>query len=547
MLRRALLPLAAAMLPILAQTPAPRTSFRIKYVAEEAVYIDGGRAAGLAEKMKLTVRRGNADAVIAELEIVSVADASAVCEVRSSTAALAAGDTARLSSGDAQRSEMLRAAGGGTHYAQTITFTDGDPLDEEVREYMPHPPSPEVNRVRGRVGLEYTGISDQGGSGANSSQMGLVLRADMTRIGGSFWNLSGYTRLQLNSTSSSVQQQTLNDLLNRTYHLTLTYSNPRSSWTAGFGRFYLPWAASLSTIDGGYVARHMSRLVTVGMFAGTTPDPTSWNYNPNREMAGAFVNFEGGSYEGVRYSSTEGLALSRLSWKPEREFLFFENTFAFRRLFTLYDNLEVDQSHPTKEKPTANGTSVARSFLTLRFEPVKLISFDLSHNYFRDFPTFDPRLVGTGLVDRFLFQGLSGGVRVNLPRKMTLYASAGRNSGSSDPQASWNKMYGVSMADLLGTGIRADYHYSHFDSSFGRGSYQVFSLNREVWDALRLEVQLGQQNFTSAVTTQTRARYVNGNLDWTFARHYFAGGGVTVYRGQSQNYIQTFFSLGYRF
>jgi hypothetical protein len=66
-------------------------------------------------------------------------------------------------------------------------------------------------------------------------------------------------------------------------------------------------------------------------------------------------------------------------------------------------------------------------------------------------------------------------------------------------------------------------------------------------ESLRLSVLGGQQNFVSQLTTQTRARFVNGSLDWNFAAHYFLSGGVTVYRGQSQNYDQVLLTMGYRF
>jgi len=522
-----------------------KDTFRIKYVAEGAVYIEGGRTAGLAEKMRLTVSKG-ADVTI-ELEVVSVADSSAVCEIRSPGAPPRPGDYAKLSSEDAQKSQILQKMGSGNHYAQTITFTGGDPVDEEAREYVPRPPLPEVNRFRGRIGFEYSGIVDQGGSGATSSQVGLVLRADMTRIGGSYWNLNGYTRIQLSRTSTAASQTTLNDLLNRTYHVGLTYDNPQSKWIVGFGRMYLPWAPSLSTIDGGYLARRLSKRVTLGMFAGTTPDPTSWNYSPNRQEAGTFLNFEGGSWDGFKYGSTTGFGVSRLSWHPESEFVFFENSFSWKRYFSVYHSLQADRSHATTLQPTAAGTGVARSFLTIRFEPAKFISFDLNDNYFRSFPTFDPRLVGTGLLDKLLFQGLSGGVHLNLPYRGSLYVTVGKSSGTGDPIGSWNQMYGFAMNDILHSGIRADAHYSHFDSSFGKGDYQSVSLSRDLRESLRLSVQAGQQNFVSQLTNQTRARFANGSLDWNFAAHYFLSGGVTVYRGQTQNYDQVFFTLGYRF
>lgn len=537
------LPVVAVLMLAQQQPPA---SFRIKYVAEGVVYIDGGRAAGLAEAMRLSVRRQGAEDAVAELEVVSVAQASAVCEIKNATVPLQAGDVASLSAEDAQKSQILRSAGSGTHYAQTITFTEGDPLDEEIREYMPHPKLPEINRIRGRIGFEYTGIRDQSGSGANFSEFGVVLRADMTRIGGTYWNLSGYTRILSNS-STGPQQTTLNDLLNRTYHMALTYNNPRSSWTAGFGRLYLPWAASLSTIDGGYLARRVGKTATVGMFAGSTPDPTSWNYAPNREMAGTFVSFEGGSYDAFRYISTTGVAITRLSWRPEREFVFFENSLSFKRYFSLFHNFEIDRRHPTTQQPTATGSSVARSFVTLRFSPWRFVAFDLNHNYFRDYPTFDPRLVGTGLLDKLLFQGLSGGARLSLPYRASVYVDVGRSKGNSDPSPSWNYLYGLTFADVLHTGIRADAHYSRFNSSFGQGSYKSLGVSRQMTDTLRLEIQGGRQDFVSALTTQTRARFANANLDWTFSRRYFLGAGLTVYRGQSQNYNQTFFTLGYRF
>ncbi len=516
-----------------------RTVFRIKYVADGAVYLDGGKLAGLAEKMKLT--SGNV-----ELEVVSVAASSAVCEIRTPGAELHPGDTAQLSAEDAQASQLVRAAGSGSHYAQTITFTEGDPVDEEVRDYTPRPKLPEVNRVRGRIGVEYGSIFGQG-AGLGSNQASLVLRADMTRINGSYWNLSGYTRLRFTAVGTG-QQQTLNDLMNRTYHLVLTYNNPQSKWVMGFGRFYLPWAPSLSTIDGGYVARRISRTVTAGVFAGTTPDPTSWNYSPNREMAGAFVNLQGGSYDGLHYSSTEGLGLSRLNWRPEREFAFLENDFSWQRRFSVYHSMEIDASHPTTEKPQATGTGIARSFLTVRYEASKWLSLDVNHNYFRDFPTFDPRLAGTGLLDKLLFQGVSGGARANLPwRRASVYFNIGRSNGNNDPKASWNQMFGAALSDVLGTGVRADGHYARFNSSFGQGHYTALTATRDMWEGVRLQVQAGQQDFTSAVTASTRARFVNGNLDWVFARHYFAGIGTTFYRSQTQSYNQIFLSLGYRF
>ncbi len=528
-----------------AQSPAPRTTFRVKYITEDAVYLDGGREAGLSEGMKLSVTRGDGTqaGVIAELEITAVAATSAVCSVTKPQTGLKPDDLAELSAEDAQIIQAMKATQRSRNYPQVVTFTEGDPLDEEARAAVPHRPSPAVNRARGRIGFEYNSIRQAGGGA--SSQLGLAFRTDMTRIGGSYWNLSGYWRGRLSTRGGSPQTETITDLINRTYHLTLSYANPQSRWSAGFGRLYLPWASSLDTIDGGYVAGRISRSFTAGMFAGTTPDPTSWNYNPDRQLAGSFVNYTQGTFESVRLTSTEGVAVSRVGWRPERQFAFFENALFFKRYLSIYHNLQADQIKG--QQPGGNGIRVSRSFLTLRLQPLPFLSLDFSHNYFRMLPTFDPRLIGTGLVDQLLFQGASAGFRLELPMQWTVYSSLGRSDRTGDARRSLNQMYGVTKSDLFRTGIRADARYSRFDSAFGSGTYRAFSLTREVGQAVRIEIQAGDQDFISALTGQNRSRFVSANADWSLARHYFLSGGYTLYRGRLQNYNQLYFSLGYRF
>ena len=211
-----------------------QTAFKVKYVGQDIVYLVGGRGAGLAEGMKLTIKRraGGSDApeasgtaTIAELVVASVADSSSVCDVHNATAEIHAGDIANLSESDAETLAQSRATGGQRKYPQVVTFTEGDPLEEEIREEIPRPPLQEVNRARGRFGFDYSGIQSHGAVESSSSQVGGTLRADITRIGGTYWNLSGYWRGRLTS-NSYAGQQTLQDLISRTYHLSLTYDSP---------------------------------------------------------------------------------------------------------------------------------------------------------------------------------------------------------------------------------------------------------------------------------------------------------------------------------
>jgi len=532
-----------------------RTAFKVKYVTEGAAYLDGGSTSGLTEGMKLVIRNdpksssaapaGSAPPdTVAELEVISVAETSAVTDIHVPTRDVKPGDIAYLSSQDQEALAQKKNLTVSRKYPAVIAFSQGEPMDEEVREQVPHRPLPSVNRMRGRIGFDYIGTASHGGPGLNSSDVGLFLRTDMTRIGGTYWNLSGYWRGRLNA-RSSTGRPTLQDLINRTYHLNLTYDNPQSPWVAGFGRLYLPWASSLDTIDGGYFGRRIGPVATLGIFAGSTPDPTSWSYNPDRRIGGTFVNFEGGNYDRAHYSSTTGLAVSTLQWKIDRPFVFFENVLSYNKYVSIYHSLQADEPRGNAAV-TAPGAGVSRSFLSFRFQPFSRLELTFNHNYFRDIPTFDPQLIGTGLLDKYLFQGFSAGARVEVVKRVFLYSDLGNSNRTGDAKDSRNQMYGVTV-ERLPWSLRGDAHYARFNSSFADGSYRAFSLSRTFGDNLRLEGLAGSQSFGSALSSNDRSRFVTGNVESSLGARYFLQGGFTVDRGRLYSYDQWMFTLGYRF
>jgi hypothetical protein len=556
MTRLLLVPILATALASGQSAPsaAARRTFSVKQVVPGMVYLDGGSAHGLAEGMTLKLeRRVPGDARLAaqrivDLLIVSVATQSALAEVREPVKDLEpqVGDVAQLAGRDAEAFERLEAARRRQRYAQVISFTSGDPLEEEVREYVPMPQPSEVGRLRGRIGFEVNTLNDRSAGGRNSHQEGISARVDWTRINGTYWNLTGYWRGRWNTRQSGAQQQTMIDLINRTYTLGMFYNNPRSRYIFGFGRVLIPWASSLSTIDGGYAARRITSHITAGVFAGSTPDPTQWNYDPNRQMLGVFTSFEQGSFEKVRWTGTVGAALTRVRWKPERQFLFIENSVFAGAKFSVMHSMEADQKNP-RYMNGETGPMLSRSFLTVRYQPSPRLSFDVNQNYFRGLPTFDTTLIGTGLLDKYLFQGFSGGFRVQPMERLVLTANWGRSKRDTDEKGSLNQMYSAGWTRLPWIGARIDGRYTRFNSSFGSGSYESISLIREIRENLRLELQVGQQDFSGALTQQTRSRFVNGQADWSLGEHYFLIGGWLSYRGGVQNYDQIFFTLGYRF
>lgn len=536
--------------------PGLRTVFKVKYVADGVAYLEGGRAQGLSEGMKLEIEDTNLPAtqgesantgdprIVAQLVVSGVADTSAVTDIQSPKRPVKVGDLAYLSSDDAAALIQQRTLSATRQYPAVISFTEGDTLDEEAREEVPRPPLPSVNRARGRIGFDDIETISHGTSNITSSDVGMVFRGDITRIGGTYWNLSGYWRGELTKTSAA-SQQTLQSLLNRTYHLNMTYDNPNSTLVAGFGRLFLPWAPSLDTIDGGYFGRRVGKGMTLGLFGGSTPDPSSWDYSPDRVIGGSFVNFEGGEYNGLHYSSTTGAGISMVKWAMDTPFIFLEDTVSYKRDIAVYESAQFDNPKENSATP-APGPGLGRNFFTLRVNPHPRVELDFNYNYFRQIPSFDPTLVGTGLLDKYLFQGFSAGGRVEVWNQVWLSTNLGRSSGTGDAKSSLNEMYGITFNRMPWIRMRADAHYARFNSSFGTGSYESISFSRQMSDRLRLEALIGQQNFASMITSDTRGRFVTGTVETTLGPHYYLQGNFTTNRG-AMSYDQVMFSIGYRF
>jgi len=530
-----------------------RTRFEVRYIASGAVYLSGGREEGLQEGFRLRVKRlkpGEPELsakTITQLVVTAVAAHSAVCSIETPDAELQIGDIAEVVGDNLELLQALQQSKSARHYAQVVTFTEGDPLEQEQRDYLPRPRLPEVNRARGLVSYEFNNIADRN-AGYSTTQNGVVVRADVTRIAGTYWNFTGYWRGRLNSSfGASAQTQTLHDLLNRTYHIGLYYNNPGSKYVIGVGRVFLPWAPNLSTIDGGYLGRRVGKYATLGAFGGSTPDPTAWDYKPGRQMGGSFVAVDAGSFDNVRFSGTAGIALTRLHWQAEREFAFVETSFNWKRYLAVFHNLEEDRLTAGRLGNTQSGAALSRSFLTVRLQPVSWLAIDVNHNYFRNVPTFDTLLLGTGLLDRYLFTGLSAGLRVELPLGVAVYGSMGQNQRTGDARGSLNQMYGIAFRNVLQTRMRADLRHSVFHGPFGDGWYQSVSLSREVGERMQFEIEGGDQELQSLLSGHNRGFWMNSNVNRYLGAHYVVGAGVSLFRGSVQSYDQTFLSFGYRY
>jgi hypothetical protein len=494
-------------------------------------------------------RENASEAPIGAARVIGVATTSAILDVGASDREVQVGDWAELLAGDAERARRNALSG-----PQNTVHAPSRPVEDEEAG-SPRPAGQSIRqtgadeeplaRTAGRIGFDYSGISSSGSTPGSSTQVGMSFQSDIKHVLGTHWNLEGYWRGRLNR-HSQFQETTIDESLNKTYTMELYYDNPRANWVAGMGRLYLPWAVSLDTVDGGYFGRKFRGGNTSGVFAGSTPDLTSWHYRPKQRIGGAFTNFEGGDYDGFHYSSTVGGGLTSIKWKLDRPFVFEESELSYKGKVSVYHSMIGDAPQGTSTHGIRPGAGVSHSYFTLHYQPSAAVSLDVYHNFFRDVPTALTPIVGTGLADKLLFRGISAGTRVRPNRYFTLYTTLGTSQKTGDAHRSLNESFGGTWNEIARTGLRGDFHYSRFDSNFGTGNYKVLAVSRQMTNRLFWNVQLGKQELTSSPTQNGYSDFLDDSLDINLGRHSYLQSGYTYVRGETMNYRQWYLSWGYR-
>jgi hypothetical protein len=128
-----------------------------------------------------------------------------------------------------------------------------------------------------------------------------------------------------------------------------------------------------------------------------------------------------------------------------------------------------------------------------------------------------------------------------------LYTTLGGSEKTGDEHETLNQMYGITWSEILHTGMRADFHYSKFDSNFGRGEYRLLSFSRQLTNHAFWNLQLGSQDLISAFTADGQSRFAALSMDVNLGRRSYLQSGYTLVDGAAMNYRQWYTSLGFRF
>ena len=246
-------------------------------------------------------------------------------------------------------------------YPAVISFTEGDTLDEEARVQVPPPPMPSVNRARGRIGVDYMGTHVHGNSGVTNarSRTGRSPRHDAHRR-----HLLESQRLLARTADSNTYTGNSHPAGSDQPHLSPQHDVRQSELPLGRG--FRPHVPAV-----GHQPRYHRRRI---LRTAIRPRITARHLSPDRRpipppgatvrtaIGGAFVNFEGGSFDAFRYTSTSGLGFQHAQMEdrpPVRRSL--KTAVYYKRYVAIYDSLQADSPvgihRGGSPGPASHGTS----------------------------------------------------------------------------------------------------------------------------------------------------------------------------------------------
>lgn len=376
----ALATLTLASAPLAAEDARP---FAVSYLSSSAVYLDGGRADGLAVGARLRVERSGE--AIAELEVEYVAEHSASCRVVSQRAAPQPGDRVVL-----------------------VSLPEGaEPVAPEPAEPEPAPrvatpvlspaePEPDAGRVlrfrsSGSASFGFRSFGDDLGPSSEETTGRVSLR--LRNLGGRPLDLRLRARsreITRDGYGPSVAETQSSD---RLYELSLAWVPPDGRFHLHLGRLgYGPYPA-VGNLDGLLGEVRLGRRFWFGAFGGSRPELADLGFETGGEKYGAFVRFDHERAGGPGFAELflGGIVENDDDGEVSREYAAVEGRFGGGSRWWLSARTEIDLNRDWREEIAGRSSQVTLASFAGSFRLSPTLRARLSYNQRRPLLTAETR------------------------------------------------------------------------------------------------------------------------------------------------------------
>jgi hypothetical protein len=462
--RLACLAVGSALL-VAAAAAAAVPSYRVKYRSATTVYLEAGRAEGLAVGDRLGVMSG--ETAVAELEIVYAAEHSASCRVLSETRAVRAGDLAVVT-----RRGPREEAPAPAESPTTPKLAAPTPAPKPA----PEAPKPPWARVRGGVSLGYYQAWDNSVSDLGFRQT--TGRADLTlsEIGGQPLTFNLRLRGRRDVRARTVSFRTpQTEGADRLYELSLRYEPRSDRYSFEAGRVGVSSFVGIGYLDGFIGRLRVAPSLVVGGFAGKRAEPEGFGFEGSGSKYGALVQIAPAQRWAASYDVLLAAVRELEGNETSREYVSLEVRLRSRRAW-LSQHAELDLYRGWRKELTGKSSQLSNVTLSgnLRVSPSSTLF--LSYDGLRNYRSYWNKDVPEAIFDDLLRQGLRAGLNVSGRSGLALSANVGMRLREQDPlrpEIAMANAYSVGLgmghSRLLGGGLSLAADAAGFRNEYTEG------------------------------------------------------------------------------
>ncbi len=556
--RALLLALLFAALPVLSQT-----TVSVRYRSAETIYLDAGKAAGIDVGDRLEVLRGGQ--VIAEIEVIFVAERSASAKILSERQTIQPGDRTRLLGGGPAPSPAPEPA--------------APPPVEPRAEPAPAPePTPAPfslggrsrTRIAGAVTFDWESFTDRSTDEAEArSYDRSVARLNLRvrDIAGSPLQL----RLRARSLNVSRERSGFSTLpetesRDRLYEAALIWDEPDSRFAVRAGRLGTSPFVGLGYVDGILGEIRILPALAVGAVYGRRPELEELGFASSGSKAGAFLRL-------ARPANSEGreaeLLLAGIREEGEgdqplnRDYVTLETRFDSGERWSFFQRAEVDLAArqlnrgPAEEVQLSNASLAAMGRISDRSRLV--VSWDYLQRYLTEADLSGPESVPDLLFDRFWRQGLRVSWQQDRESGLNWSLTGGfrsreealvdPRSGLFDSRETWSLGLGMHHPKVPGLGISAGLNAMGYGNGVTDGVLVTARAGRRLGSAgHELDFTLGGNVYRTAFEQEHALAWGRATLWLELPLDLFGQAEVELLTGDEELEGQRLrLGLGYRF
>jgi hypothetical protein len=336
-----------------AEEPAPGNA-KVTYVSGTSVYIDAGADEGLAiGDIAELIRDG---APVGKFKVTYVTSHKATCSSDGPIPEVKIGDVLRFAPRPRPAvGAAVAGAGAGAGAGAADAIPDGT-SSAATKANTSRSGESAFRRagMRARIGVRYLWVKDRSGIGQDISQPSLDLLLVGSQIGSAPVDLiidARARRTYLTSTSGASSDFGVDHI----YQANVAWRP--GPFRLAFGRLVSPTLAVVSLFDG-LVAEYLHRGFSVGVLAGTQPNPVTYRYSSDVRQSGLYGGWTSDAAKTTRWHVGLGAIGSKENGEINRDFTYVEGRVT-HPVVTAYVQQQVDINRGWRKEEA--GTSVTPS------------------------------------------------------------------------------------------------------------------------------------------------------------------------------------------